>query len=83
MSYIYIGGREQKVGDLIDQLPDKQHTLDKYVETGKLQETCKAIAQPFQTMNGHLTVINAISRPYNNNFQSKSYSKNHPKSQCK
>ena len=39
MSYIYIGVREQKVRDLMDQLPDEQHTLDKYVKIGELQET--------------------------------------------
>ena len=44
MSYIYIGVREQKVRDLIEQLPDEQHTLDKYVEIGGFQETSKANA---------------------------------------
>ena len=81
MSYIYIGAREQKVRDLIDQLPDEQHTLDKYVEIGELQETSKANAQAFQTMTGHSTVINAIGRQYNNNFKFKRCNKNHPKGQ--
>ena len=37
MSYIYTGVREQKVRELMDQLPDEQHTLDKYVEICELQ----------------------------------------------
>ena len=71
MSYIYIGVREQKVRDLIDQLPDEQHTLDKYVEVGEIQETSKASAQAFQSMNGHSTLINSISKQIGNNFQCK------------
>ena len=51
MSYIYIGVREQKVRYLIDQLPDEQHTLDKYVEIAELQETSKANVQAFQSLN--------------------------------
>ena len=83
MSYIYIGAREQQVRDLIDQLPDEQHTLDKYVEIGELKETSRANMQAFQAMNGHSTVINAISREDNNNFSCKRFSKNQPKVQCK
>ena len=76
MSYIYIEVREQKVRDLIDQLPDEQHTLDKYVEIGELQETSKANGQAFHSINGHSTVINVISRQYRNNFKCKRCSKN-------
>ena len=83
MSYIYIGVREQKVRDQIDQLPDEQHTLGKYVEMGELQEIPKANAQAFQSVNGHSTVINAISRQDSNNLKCKRCSKNHPKDQCK
>ena len=68
MSYIYIGVREQKVRDLIDQLPEEQHTLDKYVEIGELQETSKASAQASQSMNGHSILINAICKQFSNNL---------------
>ena len=30
MSYPYIGVREQRVRDIMDQLPDDQHRLDRY-----------------------------------------------------
>ena len=82
-SYIYIGVREQKVRDLVDQMPDEQFTLDKYVEIGKLQETSKASALAFQSMNGHSILINTISKQFSNNFKCKWCIKNHPKGQCK
>ena len=59
MSYIYIGVTEQKVRDLIDQLPVDQHTLDKYVEIGELQETSKANAQA----SNQWMVIQHLSMP--------------------
>ena len=62
MCHIYIAVREQKVRDLIDQLPEEQHTLDKYVEIGELQVTPKANALAFQSMNGHSTLINTINK---------------------
>ena len=68
---------------MIDQLLDEKHTLDKYAEIDELQETSKANAQAFQTMNGHSTVINSISRLYTNNLKCKRCSKYHPKCQWK
>ena len=82
MSYISSGVRGQKVRDLIDQLPEEQHTLYKYVEIGELQETSKANAQAFQSMNGHSTLINAISKQFSNNFKCKRCSRNYPKGKC-
>ena len=61
----------------------EQHTLEKIVEIGEWQVTSKANAQAFQTMNVHLTVINAIRRQYNTNVKCKSCRKNHHKGNVK
>ena len=46
MSYIYIGIKEQRVRDLMDQLPDDHHKLDKNVEVDEksyVMFTCSSI----------------------------------------
>ena len=47
-SYIYIGVRDQRVRELIDQLAEDQHTQDRYVEIEESYEVSKSNAQAFQ-----------------------------------
>ena len=47
-SHIYITVKDQRVGDLIDQLAEDQHTLDRCVEIGESHKTSKSNAQAFQ-----------------------------------
>ena len=46
MSYIYIGVKEQRVSDLIDQLPDESHTLEKYLYIGENYDVTLSNAGP-------------------------------------
>ena len=40
-SHIYIEVRDQRVRELIDELAEDQHTLDRYIETGESYEASK------------------------------------------
>ena len=51
ISYIYIDVKEQRVRDFIDQLPDDQHKLGKYVEIGENYDVSKSNTQAFKMLN--------------------------------
>ena len=61
MSYIYIGVKEQSVRDLIEQLPDESHTLEKYLYIGENYDVTMSNAKTFQAHNSQSAVINAIN----------------------
>ena len=65
MSCIYIGVKEQRVRDLIDQLPDESHTLEKYLYIGENYDVTMSNAKTFQAHNSQSAVINAINKQFN------------------
>ena len=69
MSKIYIGVRDQRIRELIDQLPEEQHKLTRYVEIGECYEASLASAQTFSTMA--TTTISAVRRQTDNKGQFK------------
>ena len=69
MSKIYIVVRDQRIRELIDQLPEGQHKLTRYVEIEESYETSLASAHPFSTMG--TTSINVVRKQFDNNGQLK------------
>ena len=51
MSCLHIGIREQRVRYLVDQLPDNQHKLDRYVEIGENCDMLQPNIQAFKALN--------------------------------
>ena len=51
MPYFYISVKEQRVRDLIDQLPDDQHKLDMFVEIAESYDMSHLTTQSFKTLN--------------------------------
>ena len=62
--YIYRGVKEQRVRDLIDQLPDESHTLEKYLYIGENYDVTMINAKTFQAHNSQSAVINAINKQF-------------------
>ena len=83
MSKIYIGVRDQRIRELIDQLPEEQHKLTRYVEIGECYEASLASAQTFSTMA--TTTISAVRRQTDNKgqFKCQRCGKHHNKGECK
>ena len=51
MYYMYIAVRDGKVRDLIDQQPDDQHSLERYLEVGEHYDMSKLNAGAFRSIN--------------------------------
>ena len=62
MSYIYIGVKEKKIRDLIDQLPDESHTLKKYLYICENYDVTMSNAKTFQANSSQSAAINAINK---------------------
>ena len=83
MSKIYIGVRDQRIRELIDQLPEEQQKLTRYVEIGESYEASLTSAQTFSTM---ATIsISAVRKQSDNKgqFKCQRCGKNHNKGECK
>ena len=83
MSKIYIGVRDQRIRELIDQLPEEQHKLTRYVEIGESYEASLASAQTFSTM---ATITSSAVRRQSDNkgqFECQRCEKHHNKGECK
>ena len=86
MSYIYIGVKEQRVRDLIDQLPDESHTLEKYLYIGENYDVTMSNAKTFQAHNSQSAVINAINKQFSKQSKQtycKKCKTNHKFGQCR
>ena len=86
MSYIYIGVKEQSVRDLIEQLPDESHTLEKYLYIGENYDVTMSNAKTFQAHNSQSAVINAINKQFSKQSKQpycKKCKTNHKFGQCK
>ena len=86
MSYIYIGVKEQRVRDLIDQLPDESHTLKKYLYIGENYDVTMSNAKTFQAHNSQSAVINTINKQFSKQSKQpycKKCKTNHKFGQCK
>ena len=83
MSKIYIEVRDQRIRELINQLPEEQHKLTRYVEIGECYEASLASAQTFSTMT--TTTISAVRRQSDNKgqFKCQRCGKHHNKGECK
>ena len=83
MSKTYNGVRDQRIKELIDQLPEEQHKLTRYVEIDESYEASLASAQTFSTMA--TTTISAVRRQSDNKgqFKCQRCGKNHNKGECK
>ena len=83
MSKIYIRVRNQRIRELINQIPGNQDKLTRYVEIGESYEASLASAQTLSTMA--TMSINAVRKQSDNNGQIKCQrcGKNHKKGEYK
>ena len=87
-SHIYTGGRDQGVGELITQLAEDQHALDRYAEIRESYEASKSNAQAFQ-MGQVTAAVNATRKKSNCSTSNSSHTKCqrcgkfHKKDECK
>ena len=68
MSSIYIGAKDQRVRDKIDDLADDDHSVDKYREIAEMLESKHKNADTFQA--DQAASINAIRKYQSNKIQS-------------
>ena len=82
-SKIYIGVRDHRIRELIDQLPEEQHKLTRYMEISESYEASLSSAQTFSIMA--TTSISAVRKHSDNKgqFKCQRCGKNHSKGECK
>ena len=64
-SHLYIGQRMKRVGELIDQLAEDQHTLDRYVEIGSHMKHLNQMHRHSKWVR-ITAAVNAIGKQSNN-----------------